>query len=254
MSTLSTILTSTYDFHISIKIALAFLGGFLPVFIWLWFWEHEDKHPEPKWYVFFVFVGGMASVFAAIFLEQLAGQIIAPGQSLNQILQSEKIGLLIFVWAAIEEIVKFAAAYFIVLRRTVNDEPVDSMMYLIIAALGFAAVENAFFLFNPLSNASPLFLAVTTGQMRFIGATLLHTICSGTIGLTLALTFYRSKKARLLYVTIGVITAVFLHTFFNLSIIMGDGSRPIVPFYAVWIAIVLILLAFEKVKSLKKPS
>jgi RsiW-degrading membrane proteinase PrsW (M82 family) len=80
---------------------------------------------------------------------------------------------------------------------------------------------------------------------------LLHTITSGVIGLSLALTFYRSKKLRFIYVTIGVITAIVLHAFFNLSIMKLTGSHAILPFYAVWVAIVAILLAFEKVKSLK---
>lgn len=229
------------NYPIIIKVAIAFFAGLLPVLFWLWFWEHEDKHPEPKKLVFLAFVAGMVGVIIALFLEEVV--CIYLNSSCSPVPPTS----IFIVWAVIEELVKFTMAYVFVLRRIENDEPIDSMMYMITVALGFAALENIFFLFN-------LFLfkhaleAFITGNARFVGATLLHTAASGTIGLTLATAFYRGSRVRWLFVTIGVITAIVLHASFNLSIIASSGGLNIIPFYIVWIASAVILIAFEKVK------
>jgi RsiW-degrading membrane proteinase PrsW (M82 family) len=227
MSTLATILTTNYHFNIYTQIALAFFAGLLPVLVWLWFWEHEDKHPEPKTTTFLVFFAGMLSVVSALIFEQFSSKIVTD------------LTYLFFIWAAIEELIKFAVVYFIVITRAENHEPIDNMMYMIVAALGFSAVENALFIFNPLSAGSHI-EALATGNIRFFGATLLHTVASSIIGYAMAITFYRSKKAQALYVTIGVISAIVLHATFNLTIIGLNESFPILPFYGVWVVIVLL--------------
>lgn len=240
MSLLAAIIAHVSDYSLLTKLLISFFAGLIPVLLWLWFWEHEDKHPEPKKLILLAFVAGMVGVALTLPLEQMVADL------------NLDLGITIFLWAAIEELVKFSAAFIAVLMRAENDEPIDSMMYMITTALGFAALENMLFLFTPISTGHTA-EALMTGDLRFVGATLLHTITSGIIGLALSLTFYRSKHAKRIYVTIGVITAIVLHAFFNLSIILFNGSKPIIPFYAVWVAIVLILLAFEKVKNIKQP-
>ena len=81
------------------KFILAFLGGLIPVFIWLWFWEHEDKHPEPKRLIGASFVAGMVCVALAIPLERFVME-----------LNISQTGMFIW-WAIIEECLKFIAAY-----------------------------------------------------------------------------------------------------------------------------------------------
>jgi RsiW-degrading membrane proteinase PrsW (M82 family) len=240
MTTFATIITASYNFPLYIKVFISFLGGLIPVLIWLWFWEHEDKHPQPKKLILYAFLGGMLAVVAALVLEEKTATV------------SPDFITVLIVWVIIEELLKFGAAYLIVLSRAENKEPIDSMMYMIATALGFAALENALFIFRPVLMNSNL-EALATGNMRFIGATLLHTMTSGIIGLSLSLSFYRSKRARFVYVTLGVITAIVLHAFFNLSIIVFNDSWPLIPFYGVWIVTILLLLAFEKVKSLTPP-
>jgi RsiW-degrading membrane proteinase PrsW (M82 family) len=60
---------------------------------------------------------------------------------------------LLFSWACIEELTKFAAAFFIALRARVFDEPLDAVIYMVTVALGFSAAENTLFLMNPLIRA-----------------------------------------------------------------------------------------------------
>jgi len=224
---------------ISYTIIIALLGGFIPVFLWLWFWEHEDKYPEPKMLVLRAFIAGMLAVVAVVPLEQYVAKLKFDTTST------------VLMWSFIEESVKLLAAYIFVLRSKENDEPIDSMMYLITVALGFAALENTLFILNPLL-AGNNFEALITGNLRFVGATLLHTVASGLIGLCLALSFFKPQSIKRLYVIVGLGAAVILHAFFNLSIILNEGSNVLFSFYIVWIATVLILLFFEKVKYIKE--
>ena len=233
----------------AIKLIVAFLVGFAPVFIWLWFWDHEDKHPEPKKLVILAFIGGIVSVLFALLFENYACIYLAQGiNGCNVPVEPTPI---IVVWAIIEELLKFIAAYVFVLRRTENHEPIDSMMYMITVALGFSAMENALFIFwlAPTSVSYGI-QAIIVGNMRFVGATLLHTMASSMVGFAMALSFYKSKVVKRIYLFIGLVTAVILHIFFNLSIIHYEGSRPLIPLFGVWISVVAILLVFEKVKRI----
>jgi len=165
---------------------LALLGGIIPTLIWLAYWLLEDRHePEPKRVILFIFLIGMAVIVPALIAERIVANIIEEG-------------IILFVaWAVIEELAKFFAAYFGGLRTRFYDEPLDAVIYLITAALGFAALENALFLLPSLFQER-MFFSFATGELRFVGATLLHTLASATLGLSIAFTFYKSKVAKII--------------------------------------------------------
>lgn len=155
---------------------------------------------------------------------------------------------LLLGWAAIEETLKFTAAFLMALRWASYDEPLDAVIYLVTAALGFSAMENALFLFTPLSQGE-IWRTVVTGDLRFIGAMLLHTLSSATIGISLALSFYKPAAQRKIAALGGVILAIFLHTLFNFFILNGGGSSTFWVFLVIWCGIVGILLTTEHIKQ-----
>lgn len=217
---------------------IAFLGGVVPAFIWLFFWLLEDRcEPEPKRYLFFTFVLGMVATLVALPLERFSAEF-AGGSGL----------LLFFMWAIIEESLKFGAAYFAALRFSVFDEPLDAIIYMVTAALGFAALENALFLWMPVSQGDAL-RSLVTGDLRFMGATLLHTLASATVGISMALAFYKPTRVRGFAAVCGVILAVVLHTIFNFSILKGGSSATFWIFLCIWFGIVAALLMAERVKQ-----
>jgi RsiW-degrading membrane proteinase PrsW (M82 family) len=182
---------------------IAFLGGVLPALLWLFFWLMEDRcEPEPKRYIFFCFLAGALVVWPIYYLERFFIEY-ATG------------ALLLLIWAVAEEVAKFLAAYFVALRSHVFDEPLDAVVYLVTAALGFSAVENILFLLGPLSDGNTL-QALLTGNLRFIGATLLHTLASATIGIAIALAYYKPLEVRRLALMGGIVLAIALHALFNL--------------------------------------
>lgn len=219
----------------------AFIAGLLPSLLWLWFWLKEDIHPEPRKILFFVFLGGMIAVPLVIPFQKIVSQHFTDRSTTY------------LLWAAIEELMKFAAAYFFALRTKALDEPVDAIIYMITVALGFAALENTFFLFDPLS-AGNMLRSIVTGNLRFIGATLLHVVSSASIGIFISLSLFKDKTTRYVYLICGILVAIALHTTFNLFIISTKGSDTFMIFACVWMAVVFLMLMFEKVKNIPVPT
>jgi len=221
-------------------------SGILPPLLWLWFWLKEDKEkPEPKRLIILTFLAGMLVVALALPLEQLAQYFL------------KKAGLLLvwdgfillFLWAFVEEISKYIAAKKAALNNKECDEPVDPIIYLITAALGFAALENVIFLIGIIGEYG-IVTGLLTGNLRFAGANLVHIISSATVGASISFCFfYKSKCKRNLFW--GLILATFLHTFFNYFVIKTDGENLIQVFFPLWLLAIVLVLIFSKVKKIK---
>lgn len=216
----------------------AVAGGVLPALLWLWFWLREDRlHPEPRSLIVKLFLAGMLAAVLSLPLQRFAARL---GLTMT---------LTLFLWAAIEEIVKFLLAYKVAFHRKEFDEPVDAAIYMITAALGFSALENTLFLIGTVTESGAL-QAINTGNLRFVGATLLHVVASGIIGLSFAFSFYKSRRVHVLAALAGIGGAVVIHSLFNLFIIRLSDARILYAFSAVWILVIGLLFAFEKIKKL----
>lgn len=235
-------------------IILSLAGGIVPATIWLFFWLKEDaKHPEPGILITLTFVYGIISVLVALALQFLVNMLFLHGRDIEIVFFNSfptAITVLI-LWSATEEIVKYVAAYNGGLKRKSNDEPVDAMIYMITAALGFSAMENVFYLFFPILSGDTT-VALITGNMRFIGSTLLHIATSAIIGAFIAFSYFKNKEVKKIYLFAGFFFAIVLHTLFNSFIIKAENFT-LIGFAGVWTAIVLIIILFEKVKKIYSP-
>lgn len=211
------------------------LGGVLPAVLWLLFWLREDsKRPEPRGIIMLSFLCGMIAVPLVIPLENF--------------FNVDDTLMRFFLWATIEELLKFIAAYASALWRKCDDEPIDPLIYMMTAALGFAAIENTLFILQPLitgANHDSLLI----GNIRFVGASLLHTVSSATIGVAMGLSFYKDAKTKILFLSTGIALAIALHTTFNFFIMDQAPSIRIATLGFVWIAIVILMLFFERIKK-----
>ena len=109
----------------------ALAGGFIPSLLWLWFWLKEDSHPEPRANLIYTFIAGMIVVPIAMVFEYIALFPLGLTGSFS-----------LLVWAFIEEILKYGAVKKTAFCKSCFDEPVDAIIYMITAALGFASLEN----------------------------------------------------------------------------------------------------------------
>jgi len=220
----------------SITLGYAFLGGLLPSLIWLYFLLREDaKHPEPKTLIAFSFIAGMLAVPIALPLEQFARWTMHDNVSI------------LTAWALIEEVLKYVVAASLILWRNAVDETPDYVIYLITVALGFAAAENMLFLLAPLADGQ-MVATVFTGNLRFLGSTLLHVVASAAIGFSLAFSTKLHPVGRMLAAALGLILAVALHTAFNTLIINPGTSTTLAAFFLIWMAAVIFFAAFEVLK------
>lgn len=271
----------------------ALLGGIVPALFWLWFWMREDKlRPEPKSAILSAFAGGIIAVLMALFFELIIYYLLVDANSnslkdfpsiLSVPLQNfadkydllniqnnfwekiqvlfnnnniKKVFLVVIIAPIIEELLKLLLSYNICLRRKINDEPIDASIYMLSTALGFAAVETALILMEPLSHGKLLdgFIA---GNFRSIGPMLIHLISSATIGIFMGLAFYKSGIKKFFYMIGGFILAVILHATFNFFIVMNDTTHNTTFFWiaclGTWALVAALLISFEKVKKVSNP-
>lgn len=224
---------------------LAVAGGALAGLIWLWFWLKEDCHPEPRKIIILTFIIGAIGVPIAFLFEEL---IFHFGRSLGFWPTGSPTFILLMFWAVIEETIKYSAAYLAAFRRKFFDEPVDAPIYLITAALGFAAVENIFMLSSIFQKE--ILGGLATVNLRFVGATLLHIVASAVVGLSIAYDFFhRHHRAR--NALGGLALASLLHGLFNFFILKGGSENIIYVFSVVWLGAVIIILSMEKIRNLQ---
>jgi RsiW-degrading membrane proteinase PrsW (M82 family) len=205
--------------------------GVLPSIIWLWVYLRQDKHPEPKLEILSVFLMGAFITAPAVYIELFftydcagAGASCVPGlfyrlglQPWMALVLSGIIGV-----AFVEEFSKYIVVWLkeqAIGNNSQLDEPVDFIIYMVVAALGFAAAENLLFLLK-YNDIQAVFGA---SLIRSLTAILVHTLCSGILGYYMAMTFcHRDKKIR--YLVGGLVMVSLLHGLYDLSII-GSGDN-----------------------------
>lgn len=226
---------------------LLYLLGFLPSVIWLLFYLRKDAHPESNKMIIMVFFYGILSALGAFFLEkgfQKAHNFFIAS------LQAESIIAIFLGGSLIEEIIKYLPVRLAVFRNSELDEPPDIVLYMIISALGFASLENAFIL----NNYHPILTSAKALEIigwRFISATFLHALCSGTLGYFVALSFYNTSKRKIYFFT-GLGISVGLHGLYNWSIMKLEGAdKFILPLIILATLSLFVSFSFKKLKKLK---
>lgn len=235
--------------------------GLLPSFIWLTFYLRKDKHPEPNSMVLRIFIWGILLAPLAIILELLLIWVLNPSSSLSslfsQISQDNFIRIIIastLIPALVEEYLKYSVVKIKVLKDSEFDEPVDAMLYCIIAGLGFAAIENLLILFKIYSLGLGFGQALSTIGLRFLGATFVHALASGIVGYWLAMGLLYTKQRKKL-ILLGLTIAIIFHACYNYLILIANKNPDqrvlIISIIAILLITVALLVSyyFRKLKK-----
>jgi RsiW-degrading membrane proteinase PrsW (M82 family) len=221
-------------------ICYAALGGMVPTFLWLWFWlTEEDDHAEPVGLVVLTFIGGAIGVLILLPLKPLV-------QSLSMSPQHVTV-----LYAFLEECIKYGIVSLVAFRSGAITRATDYTIFLVTGALGFSALENTLYLIKPIAANTDIGLILITGNMRFLGATVLHSISVALIGVLIGLGYTGLKSLRALYTMVGLVLATGLHTVFNYFIMQDTRQSTIIAISGVWIVAVIVILLFDRLRSLE---
>lgn len=235
-------------------IFLYFALAVLPGLIWLLFFLKRDNLPEPKMKVLQIFyLGIFAAIPTALIELWLLGSLNLPVM-VNLSIVPYFLVKNILIIGLIEELFKYLVVGLFVLKNSCMDEPIDVPLYMIISALGFATAENILLF----SGRQFGMITETFGMamIRFFGATLLHALCSGIIGVFLALAFYRIRQKWFFIITgfsLGIIVHGLFDFFLESSIIKLSQND----YYIIYPALLLVVfygllsIALIKIRKLK---
>jgi len=224
-----------------ITLALSLLFGIIPSFLWLLFWLREDReNPEPRGLLFLTFICGMFAVILVLPIQKFINDVFTDQNTL------------LVLWVASEEVLKLAAVFVIALSTHRIAKPVGFPIYFMTGALGFAALENALFLAYPIGLNDPT-VSLLTGNLRFLGATLLHSVASGMMGIMLGLAFFQTRFIKIISLGFGLILAIALHAAFNFFIMNSASSEVLKVFGFLWVVTIISMLMFEKLRRMSEP-
>lgn len=224
---------------------LGIIIGFLPGLAWLFFYLKEDPKPEPRYLILITFIAGIIAALSSFFIQFFLNNFFKENNFiLTEVSGNLTIILIFFIFAFIEEIMKFLTTFLTVNKNKNFDEPIDAMIYMIVNSLGFATLENIGVLTNNNIIKNSSLIMIQTAYLRFVGATLLHTLASGIIGYFWAISIREfGYKKPLIF---GLFFATILHTLFNFLIIKYEDY--LVIFLILFLAGLIVLSDFEKLK------
>jgi len=179
--------------------------SFLVALFWLrWFRKKDKYEKEPERLIFWAFLAGMLATIPSVLLESFLGlhdrgpTIASRGLFLS------------FLWVGIvEEFLKYLAVRVTVYRSKEFNEVMDGMVYMVSAALGFAAIENVGYMLG---------FGYAVGFPRAILSYLAHISFSAILGFYMGKAKIEGKKN---WILVGFTLAVPLHWLYNSFLVLG---------------------------------
>ncbi len=203
----------------------------LPGLAWLWIFYRTDRYePEPKRLVLLTFALGVLSIVPAFVGERLAGMVYPFLEHFEKATAAGSTGAAAWpmfigcflVIGPCEELAKFLAVRLFVYRHREFDEPLDGIIYAAAAALGFASLENVFYVFDWHSRT----LDWSALGVRSLLALPGHVIFSTTWGYALG----RKRFDPRYRVWPMVLAAAWLHALYDF-LLMYQPTRPLIVLY-----------------------
>lgn len=185
--------------------ALAF--SILIALFWLKKFRKMDKYEkEPERHVYLVFFAGALATIPSVILEFPFHPSIGQSKTPNL-----KDLFFSFLWVGIvEEFFKYLAVRLTIYRSKEFNEVMDGMIYMISAALGFAAAENVGYILG---------LGFFVGALRAILSYLGHVSFSAILGYYLGKTKIEGRRD---WLWVGFIWAVSLHWLYDAFFVIGS--------------------------------
>jgi protease PrsW len=196
--------------HVSAPFAI--LLAAVPAFLWLGYFYMQDRHePEPKHYVAGMYLAGgfVAAPIASFIMNSL---LPARESALALSVTGDRVLHAILVVGLAQEFAKFVLVRYSIYLSKEFDEPMDGIIYMTAAGIGFATAENVRYF----TSVGGVFLGIGAGNAVIIS--MAHACFSGVQGYALGRAKFggRTPLLRNLMLTVGLLTAAVLNGLFNL--------------------------------------
>lgn len=226
-----------------------FIVGIFPCIIWLLFYLRQDVHPESNRKIIEIFLLGAFIVLPIKILEDYLGRLFPPDNIL--LIKTPLLFLYyIVVIGFIEELFKYLVVRIRVIRSSHFDEPIDAMLYLIIASLGLAAIENIFLIFK----SPQIQTAILVSTIRLLTAIFLHTLAAGITGYFLALSLKSKRLKSFFIVAFGLFVSSISHGIYDATVTKLEIAENIfaflLPIVIIVIMGIIVYILFLKVKKM----
>ncbi|MCK4575438.1 PrsW family intramembrane metalloprotease [candidate division WOR-3 bacterium] len=168
-----------------------------------------DREREPLKLVFGTFFAGVVAVIPVAILEIFAKSFFNPfAQTVSPyILQASYMFLVV---APVEEVLKFGAVIAVVFVSKEFNEWYDGILYAMVAALGFATLENLVYVLSR---------GFTVGLIRFFLSVPAHALFGGIMGFFLSGAKFSRKPFP--WLLGALFFPILLHSLFNIFLISG---------------------------------
>lgn len=215
----------------------ALIFSLLVALFWLKNFRKMDKYEkEPERLVFFAFSAGVLATIPSILFESF---LPFRDRGAPPILRSL---FLSFLWVGmVEEFFKYLAVRVTVYRSKDFNEVMDGMIYMVSAALGFAATENVGYMLG---------FGFSVGFLRAILSYLAHISFSAILGYYMGRAKIEGQK-NLIWVGFGL--AISLHWLYDAFLVAGtlqsSGAFLLLGFMIWAFGLVLALTLFKKAQA-----
>ena len=184
------------------EVYLKILAAIAPAIVLAFIMIRRDKRPEPIGRLLTAVGLGVLAGPCVLLLGYLVLPDIPADTFLGAFLTS-------FIDAAIpEEVMKFAALYFLVKRCKHFDEMFDGIVYAVCIGMGFAGLENILYLFG----ADDEWISV--GISRALMAVPMHYFFAVIMGTFFSLGWF-DKKSRKVYMTGALVLPIIVHGLYD---------------------------------------
>ncbi len=213
------------------------LATILPSILIILIFVFSDKFREPKFEIIKVFFYGILITIPAYFLNTYFGEALEKTELSDALINS-------FLTAApVEEGLKLSVLYFLVYKMKDFNEPMDGIVYGVCASLGFATLENFYYVYllADYFNTSSISLAI----VRAFSAVPAHAVFGLFMGYFFMKYSFIKKGDNLL---LAFIVPFVLHGSYNFFIY----NTPVIGFAVIIIAWIIGLRMFSRLKKSQK--
>ena len=214
------------------------LATILPSILIILFFVYSDKFKEPKGEILKVFFYGILITIPAYFLNTYLDAFWY-----NNFRVSEGLISSFLTAAPVEEGLKLSILYFFVYKMKDFNEPIDGIVYGVTASLGFATLENFYYVYllADYFETSSMSLAI----LRSFSAVPAHAVFGVFMGYFFMKYVFIKKGDNLLF---AVIVPFVLHGCYNLF----ASSNFIVSLGLVLVSWIIALRMFSRLKKTQK--